>query len=122
MMPSFAGAETSRKFAGFRLTILSKPAARRLLRAGFHAGTAAREPANSIAHCVLDFEGNEVETREGTPRGRDVDPYSESRFKPVVPWQRQSSAVNIVLVAVAVCCHLPQNPACNAAFQIGPVT
>ena len=89
---------------------------------GIHAGTATREPADSIAHGVLDFEGDEIETRERTPDGRDIDPYSESRFKPVVPWQRQSGAVNIVLVAVAVPCHLPQNPACNAAFQIGPVT
>ena len=55
---------------------------------GIHAGTAAQEPANSIAHCVLDFEGDEVETCEGTPDGRDVDFYSESRFKSVVPWQR----------------------------------
>ena len=87
-----------------------------------HTGTAARKPADLIAHRVFDLEGDEIETLERAPDGRDVDPYGVLRLKPFVPRQRVSGAVNIVLVAVAARCHLPQNPARHAAFQIGPVT
>ena len=31
---------------------------------GIHAGTAARKPANFIAHRILNFEGDETETLE----------------------------------------------------------
>jgi len=89
---------------------------------GVHAGTAARELAEFIAHRVLNFEGHKAETPERAPGGRDVDPYGESRLKPVVPLQRVSGAVNIVLAAVMVRRHLPQNAARDAAFQIGTVT
>src|SRR5215831_19098425 len=87
-----------------------------------HIGTSARAPADLVAYRVFDFECNEIETFERASDGRDIDSYGEARIEPIVPRQRISSAVNILLIPVTGCCYLPYNAARDAAFEIRPVT
>src|SRR5688500_408716 len=89
--------------------------------ASIHARAVARQATDFVAQGVFDFEGDEVETCERTLGCRHIDPDSASRIEPIDPRQGESSAINIVLVSVAVTCYLPQNPAGDSAFEISSI-
>src|SRR6266481_2489350 len=94
---------------------------RNIRLAGIHARAAPREPADFVAYRVLNFERDEIEAGKRTLRCRDVDPDGASPVEPIGPWQRVNGAVDIVFVVVTIVCHLPQNAAGDAAFEIDPV-
>ncbi len=94
---------------------------RNIRRACIDAGAAARDSADLVAHRVLNLQCDEVEACEGTLGRRDIDPDRAHGVEPIAPRKRIGSAINIVFALVTTVCHLPQNPAGNAAFEIDPV-
>src|SRR5215475_16088235 len=86
--------------------------------AGIHAGPAARQSADFVAHRVLNSERYEIETGKRTLDRGEIYPDGATRIKPLGPRQDVGGSVDIVFVAVAVVAYLPQNAASDAAFKI----
>src|SRR5262245_5431141 len=89
--------------------------------AGIHAGPASRQPADFVAHRVLNFERHEIETGKRTLDRGDIYPNGATRIKPFSPRQSVGDSVDFVFIAVRGARHLPQNAASDAAFKLGPV-
>src|SRR5262245_405636 len=89
--------------------------------AGIHARAAARDPADFVAHRVLNFKSHELETGKRTFDCGNIDPDGASRIKPIGPRQGVSGSIDIVFVAVTAGCRLPENAAGDPAFKIDPV-
>ena len=89
--------------------------------AGIHARAASREPADFVAHRVLDFERHEIETGKRTLDRGDIYPDGATWIKPLSPRRGVSDSVDIVFGTVAIAGYLPQNAASDAAFKIDPV-
>src|SRR4029434_193056 len=89
--------------------------------AGIHARAAARDPADFVAHRVLNFKSHELETGKRTLDCGDIDPDGASRIKPIGPGQGVSRSIDIVFVAVTTGCRLPEHASGAPAFKIDPV-
>src|SRR4029450_6235705 len=89
--------------------------------AGIHARAAARDPADFVAHRVLNFKSHELETGKRTLDCGDIDPDGASRIKPIGPSQGVSGSIDNVFGAGKGGSRLPENAAGDPAFKIDPV-
>src|SRR5277367_1948596 len=88
---------------------------------GIHARALAGCVAETIAYRILDAECRKIKTLERAFDGGDVDADCAFNTEPLRPAQRQSSAIDVIFVAVARGGDLPQDATGDAAFKIDAI-